>query len=246
MKGLIYKDFILMKKHIILGFLYCFISVVILVMIRLSMQYGNLANSDDPDMLMNIGFIFRYLPPAVILIDLASLSLFPFSSDEKCGWNKYCFTGPVTNKMMIGERYLFPAILILTAYVTGLIYVVLFSVISGDGFGLNMLRNLTMLMLAAVCYVYSGVPFFLMITDKRKRNIILTVLVIAIYIPMMVYMMSILQELDGQEDIELMTFLRERFGPSLSTVFIVLAAAAAVIIPLGFILSSKLMKRGEE
>ncbi len=246
MKGLIYKDFTLTKKHIILGYIYFLISIAILVMIQLSMYYGNIAKSDDVENLKNMKFIFRYVPPVIILIDLAIMSVFPFDKDEICGWNKYCFSGPVTNKMMIGERYLFSAILMLTAYVTGFIYVLLFSLISGDGFNLNMLRNLTIILLIAVWYVYIYIPFYLIITDKKKRTVIVTALGIIIYGGFMLYSFSLVKELDGREDIELMSFLRDKFTPSLNTVFIVLAAAAVVIIPLGYLLSDKLMKRGEE
>lgn len=246
MKGMIYKDFILTKKQIILGFIYFLISIVVLVMIQLSMQFGNIAKMGNPEELNSIRYIFRYVPPVIILIDLVFLSILPFSKDEICGWNKYCFSGPVTNRMMIRERYLFSAVLMLTAYVSGLIYVLIFSVISGDRFNLNMLRNLTILLLTAVCYVNISIPFNLIITDKKTRNIITAFFSIIIYGGFMVYSFSIIQELDGQENVELMSFLRERFTPSLNNVFIVLAAAAAVIIPLGYILSVGLMKRGEE
>ena len=73
MKGLIYKDFILTKKHIILGFMYFFIAISILFMIRLSMDYGNIAKMDTRDALLNNMFIFRYVPAVIILIDLMIL-----------------------------------------------------------------------------------------------------------------------------------------------------------------------------
>ena len=246
MKGLIYKDFILTKKHIILGFMYFFIAISILFMIRLSMDYGNIAKMDTRDALLNNMFIFRYVPAVIILIDLAFLSLFTLNSDAISGWNKYCFSGPVTNKMIVGERYMFPAILLLMGFIAGSAYVLLFSVISGDGFNLNMLRNIMIIFLVAVCYVYTALPLYIIVTDKRKRNIIITALGIIAYIGSMVYTFSLIKEIDGQKDIELLTYLRERFTPSMNAVFIVLAAAAALIIPLGYILSNKLMKRGEE
>lgn len=246
MKGLIYKDFILTKKYIFLGFVYFLISIAVLIMIQMSMQYGNLAKMDDLENLMEIRFIFRYVPPVIILMDLAFMSVFPFGKDEICGWMKYCFSGPVTNKMLIRERYLFPAALLLIAYFPGAMYVLLFSIVSGDSFNLNMLRNLTIILLIAVCYAYVYIPFSLIVTNKKKRNIIISVFSIIVNGAFMIYSFSLIQELDGQEDIELMSFLKERFTPYLNTVFIVLAAAAVVIVPIGYLLSCKLMKRGEE
>ena len=116
-KGLIFRELYLGRKNIILTMLIWLIFVVVGILFRLSMLYGNMAHRPEADLadaepvLYNI---FMYFPILVLMFVNWSLGRNIFS-DYNSKWSLFAYTTPVSEYKYVGAKFL---IMVLMSFMT--------------------------------------------------------------------------------------------------------------------------------
>ncbi|MCH5321684.1 MAG: ABC-2 transporter permease [Eubacterium sp.] len=105
MKGLLIKDFMLVKKH-------CFLTILISI--------GFFAMS----LLSKISMVFLYYSITIVSI----ISMTTIAYDETYKWNKYELILPISRKTVVSEKYLFSLILVLPMII---IEAIIYLLVSG-------------------------------------------------------------------------------------------------------------------
>lgn len=104
-RGLFLREMYISRKTI-LGTAVAFVLVLIYaVMIGLSTRYGNLRNiSEEAGVMLDMSkYMFIFLP-AMMSSSFCSPSA-SVVSDRKCGWQKYCYTLPITAREFITFKF---------------------------------------------------------------------------------------------------------------------------------------------
>ncbi|MDE5584229.1 MAG: hypothetical protein K2J08_11070 [Ruminococcus sp.] len=97
-KGLVYREIFLNKKKYITGIVIYFSLIFVGVLIRMSMNFGNLAKIDEEIFKIldkYICYIFTMITPAVLVLSLMGRHNIT-ASDYKTGWQKFSHTFPIS------------------------------------------------------------------------------------------------------------------------------------------------------
>ncbi|MDE6666355.1 MAG: hypothetical protein K2K14_09265 [Ruminococcus sp.] len=101
-KGIIYRELYLNRKRYIVGFAMYVAMVFIGVLIRMSMNFGNLAHTDE-EVLNSMDTITYYMftlaTPLILIISFAETPEI-IVSDYKTNWTKFSYTFPISPKEM--------------------------------------------------------------------------------------------------------------------------------------------------
>lgn len=162
MKGLIIKDFFVLKKQLLpfgaFILVYFFIALI----------------SDNSSFFTGM-----------IMVLSAMLPISTFSYDEKSGWNKYALTMPVSKSQLVKSKYLFSGILISTATVLAFLNSLLIRATGNDtdtAFSENLL-SLLIVMFIGTLMLSLTLPAIIKFGPEKGRFIILG---ICIFVAMMV------------------------------------------------------------
>lgn len=106
MKGLMYKELYLSRKSRIIGAAVYFVVLMLFVMIKLSILYGNLGKLDEgiTDNLQSIVYYIMVFGCAIVLFTSQYTSC--IHADEKAGFRIYEHTLPVSERAIVGAVYL--------------------------------------------------------------------------------------------------------------------------------------------
>ena len=132
MKGLLYRDFYLGKKTYILHGMIALAMAIFGILVGVSSHCGNLVNYADnnPGSFEIIIKIFMYLPIFMLVIAVQGISQ-NICSDYKAGWMIYEYNLPVKDVVKVGAHYTSGLIIVAAGMVTGALYMLLVSQISG-------------------------------------------------------------------------------------------------------------------
>lgn len=101
-KGIIYRELYLNRKRYIVGFAMYVAMVFIGVLIRMSMNFGNLAHTDEEvlnSMDMITYYMFTLATPLILIISFAETPEI-IVSDYKTNWTRFSYTFPISPKEM--------------------------------------------------------------------------------------------------------------------------------------------------
>lgn len=104
-RGLFLRELCISKKTI-LGTAVAFVLVLIYaVLIGLSTRYGNLRNvSEEAGVMLDMSkYMFVFMPTMMAASFFSPAS--SVVSDRKCGWQKYCYTLPITSREYITFKF---------------------------------------------------------------------------------------------------------------------------------------------
>lgn len=107
MKGLIYKDFLLMKTELILALIILFICGIADVIIMLGAQIGNFQNDIFTGETLEGVFKGSVVVIGLIGVVVVFTTMGIFDEDEKAEWYRVLYASPITLHQELLERYLF-------------------------------------------------------------------------------------------------------------------------------------------
>ena len=106
MKGLLYKDFLLVRKNIILGFLTIASGALFAIIFILGMNIGNLQELKELDEIYNLFFKGTIYTLCLAGATVALSSSSSIEQDDKAEWYKVLYSSPITIWQEIFSRYI--------------------------------------------------------------------------------------------------------------------------------------------
>lgn len=101
-KGLIYREVYLNRKRYIIGIAVYIAMVLIGILVRMSMSFGNLAHADEEvfnSMDTITYYMFTLATPFILILSFAETPEL-IVSDHKSNWSKFSYTFPISPKEM--------------------------------------------------------------------------------------------------------------------------------------------------
>lgn len=245
MKGLIYKDFLLSRKYYIMAFIYCFMFVLLGVLMRISMICGNLSrNQEVLDSLGRNMYVLRYMPCLTFLFAF-SVDGGAIFSDFNCNWIRFCNTSSLREKQIAGAKMISASASLTFAYIISLIYITVFCIAGGSFPDLNMILNITAMFFAVLGASFANIALSFAFRKKQTVEMISVAVIGIIGIAGSFLMMLKLNSMNMEEDFDLLDFLRSEYGwirsYFLPAALIFMLVSGAVC----FYVSTKTLKRRE-
>ena len=140
--ALIYRELYISRKYYITNVLVSLIFMVMGILVRLSMLYGNLAGLEEElfnivDMFTYYGLTYMISYAAFNLVDNTDVIL----SDFRSNWRMFSFTLPVTPVKQILAKYIIKLGAFCIAMVISIVNGALMGAFSGRGFGMPQILN---------------------------------------------------------------------------------------------------------
>lgn len=155
MKGLIIKDFIILKKtmkmFLIISVLYFFIAI----------------STDDP---------YFFTSMMTVLLAITTISL--FSYDNMAKWDVYALTMPIDRRKIIEARYLTMLLLTLTGAAVSTVMTAVISLYSKNDLSAQNFINIGYASLAIILIMSIMIPFVIKMGVERARLIFVTVYIV--------------------------------------------------------------------
>ncbi len=228
MKGLIYKEIVLTKKTLIMGFVYSLMAAVMLLLVRISMICGNLANSESLPSLERNNYIFHYIPCIIFICALAGNSGDMYS-DDKTGWTRFIRTTTITPKQIVLSKMISKSLIISAAYVLSLIYIVLLCLFSGDSLTADMIGNITAIFFGGAAATLFSIMLAFIFRKKQIADFIFMAVFGGLEVAWAVNMIMKMDEMEGvSDDFDLLDFFRTEYG-WIENYFLIIAFLLAVI-----------------
>ena len=172
MKGLIYKEWCLGKKTFILFVVLSAVFTVLGMLVFLSIKYGNLKfMQEEPGSVKTFTYVFFYVPYVLMLLALEGC-VQSVCTDYASEWMKYSYTLPLTEKKAVGARYVTGGIVLLSAVIYGIVNAGIIAVISGQNFDTDVVKNMLVILVVAVCIFGVIMPVAMLI---KKHTTIVTI-----------------------------------------------------------------------
>lgn len=259
MRGLVYREFYLRRKSYI-SCIVCVVMVMVLgLMIRGSLVYGNLAllRLSDEDGFEAVNqlsyYLFTYLP-AVLIFGMIGGDHGVIVSDAKSRFDMFAYTLPVKETMQVAVKYALMIAVMLLGFALSMLNAALFAVIQHKDISENVICNLLLIVFIAAIIVSFQIPMLYHFRSGavvRVSTIIVVAVVVMGFLSRLVADMTGItmenQNLSADEQVDkvmdyVFTTLPQMRDQAVSRLCVV--TAAAVII--GFALSVKQLKRREK
>lgn len=259
MKGIVYREFFLSRKMIVLEFVFAFIIMVMGILTRLSILYGNMAKLDS-ETLASVNkftyYFFIYIP--VIIMGCPFFGIIETTvADFQGRWMQLQYTMPVSESRWVGAKLIKNGILSLTAVFTGIVNAFIIKSISEKK--ITMIKSgeiKIFLIIIVIMYAISCVLMFMACRYKSYNGVIVRALAggAAVYICFMMYIYRKLGEFmlkykGASEESEMAVFFMKEFKAlkNMGTFKkgIIFAAVCAVPV-LMYMLTVRQLKRREK
>ena len=179
MKGLIRREFILMKKALIISAVLYILALAASALWLLSYRYGNLA--DMPDFERNGYFeMTRIYTPVIIATIAMSASLIgqnkQTTADLRSGWQKFSYTLPVSEETLAGSKIAVRLILTYAGALLSILGEVFVAAISGT----DVHHNMIFLIIALALWMHIAaleIPAILHFKDTKILYAVSTVII---------------------------------------------------------------------
>lgn len=249
-KGLIYKEFLLKRKTLLITMSIWLLLFILAVSVCLSMEFGNLANNQNLTAKSTV--IFSYLLAAVAMISFTSRDDTVYS-DAKCHWNQFEYTLPVSAEKIAAVKVSLLGASALFALAISLFTSWVISTLSHTPMLFAVIKNITMIML--ICMFISVISTVLMFRYKNPQTVlaILFGVAAAVFAVIAVWYLRKMNLIGkqfvemGGEELMAYTFriLADRYAGIRDAVFPFSALIFAAIILLGYFLFTGQLKRRE-
>lgn len=198
MKGLVYREFFLSRKIIILEYMFAFMVIAMGILTRISMLYGNMARLDR-ETLDSAGnftyYFFLYIPVIIMSCPLFSV-IRSTVTDFNGKWMEMQYTFPVEESGWVIAKWIKNAIISVVAFVTGIVNACIIKSIAEQRLSFIKYSELKAIVsVIALMFVLSCIFMFISCRYKSYNGVIARIAAIAIlgYIGVMLY---IYRELD--------------------------------------------------
>lgn len=165
MKGLIYREFYLIRKTIVLTLLVYFVFVAMMSLVCISTYAGNLRDEK--------GVIEAFYPQAYFYAACIALAGMGYGhndiiqKDYQSRWQLYSYTFPVSDRKIIASKFTVRGILLLAGLVLALIAEVIIAAAAKMPVSSSHIKNI--LILGAVMTVgFSEIPLMLRFKNQNK------------------------------------------------------------------------------
>ena len=169
MKGLIYREFYLIRKTLILTLLVYFVFVAMMSLVCISTYAGNLRGVK--------GVIEAFYPQAyfyaacIALVGMGYGNNDVIQKDYQSRWQLYTYTLPVSDKKIIASKFIVRGILLLVGLVLAVIAEVIIAAAARMSVSMDHIKNI--LILGALMTVgFSEIPLMLRFKNQNKTAII--------------------------------------------------------------------------
>lgn len=244
MKGMLFKDYFITRRAIILCSLYFLMAALIMLLIRISMDVGNLASNEEVKLsLLRNMWVLRYIPPAIILLPCLDHSESTIRTDLSNGWLRFARTTSVNTRKLIAEKYIFSLIETTAAFAVGLVYELILCAVSGDSFSIGILFNLLALFFFTLDISFFMVSGTLIFKGNTFRYIAAA---ISLILPIVLspFLLEEMKKYDNT-DVDLFDVLKDMILQAKGYFLPVLAVLCLVIAAVGIPLAVRAFERRE-
>lgn len=247
-KGLVYKELRLKRKTVLMAMTTWLLFFILTVSICLSMDFGNLANSEVSSAL-NVT-VFNYALAAIAMLSLVN-SGDTIYRDAKCRWDRFEYTLPLSAKKIAAVKVsVLGAAAVLSLCLSLLSSWVIFT-LSHRAFDFAVFKNITALMLLCMIIVVISTTLMLKYKNPQTVSARLFGYAMVIYIPFAAWLVKKMLALpDDISDDEFMEqvfgTLSGKFAEIRDMLFPFSALIFAAIILAGYFLFFSQLKRREK
>ncbi|MBP3337801.1 MAG: ABC-2 transporter permease [Lachnospiraceae bacterium] len=243
MKGLLYKEWCLGKKTFALFLTLSMVFTVLGILVFLSTMYGNLKTwpETEPGSIKVFATMFSYVPYILILFVATSVNQGIFMDCES-GWMKYSYTLPQKPIVIVGTKYLYGLIVFACSFIFGLINAGFICLMSGEKFTLDLVRNLIVILVAAICELAVVTPLAIKFKSGRTLSTVGAVFVMGVYI-LSGYIMVKLDEKYPETATEI---IKNIFDKAMDIIGMLSIPIIVVLLMISVFVSCKLYQRREK
>ncbi len=246
--GLFYRELYPTLKEVILCYVLGIVLCIVLYLIKLSMEIGNLAdmNGDDLSMLkmMLPGYAIN-LPGILFMAEVnGSLSAFQFEMQPKFR----CFTAsiPVSEWKFVGVKFLTSASILVVGILAAFLNAAIMCSVFDTAFDQTIIANL---LLCAVCMsVVCAVLYIFNYLFRNPMMAVLTALAV-VYGAVIIWMVphfDLIEQLSSENETKAMSMVFDKIT-AFSTTFLPFSVPCIIgVLGLGWVLCSLLAKRREK
>lgn len=246
-KGLVYKELRLRRKTALMAMTTWLLFFILTVSICLSMDFGNLANS-EVSAVLNVT-VFNYALAAIAMLSLINGGDAIYS-DAKCHWDRFEYTLPISAKKIAAVKVSVLGAAAVLSLCLSLLSSWVILTLSHRTFDFAVFKNITALMLLFM--IITVVSTVLMIRYKNPQAVSVRLFgsLMVLYIPFAAWLVKKMLALpDDISDDEFMeqvfgTF-SEKFAEIRDMLFPFSALIFAAIILAGYFLFTKQLERRE-
>ncbi len=242
MKGMIKKEITLSKKQMLLTVSMFAVFTVLCILVRLSMECGNIAkNAETRGHLIDNLWVLRYLPFVVLAFSYnPSLTMY---SDIESGFLRFCKTTSYSIRSLIGAKVITLLIFETVVFSVNAIYIVILSLIGGDG-GILSSMAVLLKMTLFFCAVLMLMLFFSTVTEKKNTfEAVLTAVVTLSGMAFEPFLINKMEKYSGRTDIDVLDILRLELAPLFKVIFPLCVLLYISGVLLNIFVGSKLLKR---
>ena len=237
MKTLIYKDWLQTRKLYLSLLLFSALTAVLFLLVRISMNCGNLADNEEVRLSLerNI-YIFRYIPPFVLMLALLENSY--IIKESECGFLRFMRTTSVREETIVAEKMLYKLIILSAAFVISVIYNAFLCIADGKPLTLHIIANI-----ASIFFLISG--FRNCFRKNQTVLMIKTSAAVVLYLVWGIFTFKRLDELSENPDFDILDFFRSEYSLILNNAFLFMLLFAALSAAAGYFLSVRILRRRE-
>lgn len=178
-KGLIYKEFILQKKTLLMTALTWLIFFTLVVSVCISLHHGNLAG--NPSFTAKDAVKLSYAVAACTMLSLINGGRTVFG-DAKCHWDIFECTLPVSVQKKAAVRIFMLGAASITALSVSLLSAWVIYRAAHQPFALNVFKNMVLLMLVCLMITVCAMAIMLKYKDPQAAGVRLFSIFAAIYL----------------------------------------------------------------
>lgn len=179
MKGMIYRELYLARKTYLVGGIAVVLFVLLGVLIRLSLVYGNLAElEEDAFEFVDLAsyYAFSYLPLVLLGITFSGDGGV-IISDYRSKWSLYSYTLPLKEQAQAAVKFVIKVGFLLLNFLLGIANLALFAGLSGRSIEIGSIKNLFIVMMLAGVISAAVTP---MTIRYKSANAVVIRIVIAV------------------------------------------------------------------
>lgn len=208
MKGLIYRELYLTRKTYISAFSTYLLITLLLVLINLSMSFGNLKDiisSENGESTKNTLFYISVIIPSAVLYLMSAANFELVDKDMTTKWLTFQYTIPVSTKKCAFVKILIITISIIIAFALSMVNMALFCALYGRSPDRILMGVLTFLMPLTAIGAIALVSLTLLFRNSTAAVIAISAVAFAVAYPLMMKLIMA-SEID-LDSISLMPYL---------------------------------------
>lgn len=257
-KGFMFKDFYISRKNYFLTYLIWLILVVIGILMRLSILYGNLSKIAPEDMAgteTSMFYVSIYIPMLVAIFNSEYIE--SIYCDYSSKWCNVCYVTPYAEEKSVLSRFLLSFIMMCAGTIFSVVNAVVMCLLNGRMISSLMMSSFFVIVLfSSLCNVVNCCLAYTFREPKKAAGVGFGIFM-AIYIIMLclayIVMYAFADKLNGKEDEDGLLLFREfalwfqqKIGPVSSFINYLLPLLIIAVFVVGYFACIKIVKRRDK